>query len=40
MKENGYECDTRDHYELYVSCVGNTQDADAPWIVELRIPVK
>lgn len=38
--EKGYECDMRDHYELYVSCAGDTQDADAPWIVELRIPVK
>ena len=38
--EKGYACDSRDHYELYVSCVGNTQDADAPWIVEMCIPVK
>ncbi|MDU1906008.1 MAG: GyrI-like domain-containing protein [Dysgonomonas sp.] len=40
LQEQGYEIDTRDHYELYVSCVGDTQDANAPWIVELRIPVK
>ncbi|MDU1890403.1 MAG: GyrI-like domain-containing protein [Dysgonomonas sp.] len=40
VKEKGYECDTRDHYELYVSCVGDTQDANAPWIVNLCIPVK
>lgn len=38
--EQGYECDMRDHYELYISCAGDTQDADAPWVVELRIPVK
>lgn len=40
LHEQGHEIDMRDHYELYVSCVGDTQDADAPWIVELRIPVK
>jgi DNA gyrase inhibitor GyrI len=40
LHEQGHEIDTRDHYELYVSCVSDTQDADAPWIVELRIPVK
>lgn len=42
INEKGHECDyeARDHYELYVSCTGNTQDADAPWIVELCIPVK
>lgn len=40
LHEQGYEIDTRDHYELYISCVGDTQYADAPWIVELRIPVK
>lgn len=40
LREKGYECDVRDHYELYLSCAGDTQDADAPWIVELRIPVK
>ncbi len=40
VHEKGYECDTRDHYELYVSCAGDTQDADAPWIVNLCIPVK
>ena len=38
--ENGHEYDTRDHYELYVSCIGDIQDADAPWIVELCIPAK
>ena len=38
--EKGYECDMRDHYELYVSCAGDTQDANAPWIVDLCIPVK
>lgn len=40
FNEKGYEYDMRDHYELYVSCAGNTQDADAPWIVELCIPMK
>ena len=38
--EKGYECDMRDHYELYVSCAGDTQDANAPWIVNLCIPMK
>lgn len=36
----GLECDTRDHYELYISCVDGTQGDDAPWIVEFRVPVK
>ena len=40
MAERGLECGTRDHYELYISCVDGTQDDDAPWIVEFRIPVK
>jgi DNA gyrase inhibitor GyrI len=42
FREKGYEyeCDARDHYELYVSCIGDTQDSDAPWIVNLCIPVK
>lgn len=40
FKERGYECDNRDHYELYVSCAGDTQDADAPWVVNLCIPMK
>lgn len=41
LHEHGHEIDDkRDHYELYISCVGDTQDADVPWIVELRIPVK
>lgn len=39
-KEMNYECDTRDHYELSVSCVGNIQDPNAPWIVDLCIPIK
>lgn len=38
--ENGYEHDARDHYEYYVSCAGDVQDANAPWIVEIRIPIK
>lgn len=40
VNEKGYEYDTRDHYELYVSCAGDTQDSNAPWIVNLCIPVK
>ncbi len=40
VNEKGYECDRRDHYELYVSCAGDTQDANAPWIVDLCIPIK
>lgn len=40
VQEEGYECDTKDHYELYVSCAGSTQDANAPWIVDLCIPIK
>jgi len=38
--EKGNECDLRDHYELYVSCAGDTQDADALWVVDLCIPAK
>ncbi|SCD21980.1 GyrI-like small molecule binding domain [Proteiniphilum saccharofermentans] len=40
FNDKGYEYDMRDHYELYVSCAGDTQDADAPWIVNLCIPMK
>ncbi|WP_085537112.1 AraC family transcriptional regulator [Massilibacteroides vaginae] len=40
VNEKAYQCDTRDHYELYVGCVGDEQDPDAPWIVEIRIPLK
>lgn len=40
FNEKGYEYDMRDHYELYVSCAGDTQDVDAPWIVDLCIPAK
>ena len=40
FNEKGYGCDTRDHYELYVSCVDDTQNPDTPWIVNLCIPVK
>lgn len=40
LKEKNYECDMRDHYELYVSCIGDIQDPDAPWIVDLCIPIK
>jgi len=40
FNEMGYEYDTRDHYELYVSCEESTQGADAPWIVKMCIPAK
>ena len=40
LNEKGYQCDLRDHYELYISCVDSTQGDDAPWIVEMRIPTK
>ncbi len=40
FNEKGYGYDMRDHFELYVSCAGDTQDAHAPWIVELCIPAK
>ena len=40
FNEKGYKCDLRDHYELYLSCVGDTQSPDAPWIVDLCIPVE
>ena len=40
VSEKGYEFDVRDQYELYVSCAGDTQNANAPWIVDLCIPIK
>lgn len=40
FNEKGCEYDLRDHFELYVSCAGDTQDANAPWLVELCIPTK
>ncbi len=40
QKEYEFENDMRDHYELYVSCAGDTQDANAPWVVNLCIPMK
>lgn len=40
LAEKGYECDMRDHYELYIRCNDNMQDADATSIVDLCIPVK
>lgn len=40
VSEKGLTCDMRDHYELYLSCVDNTQGENAPWIVEFCIPVK
>lgn len=40
VPEQGLELDTRDQYEVYISCVDGTQGDDAPWIVEFRVPVK
>lgn len=40
VRARGLECDDRDHYELYISCVDSTQGDTAPWIVEFRVPVK
>ncbi len=40
LKEKGYTHDQRDHFELYVSCVDQTQGDDAPWIVRICLPVK
>ncbi len=40
VAKRGLECDTRDHYELYISCVDTTQGDDAPWIVAFCVPVK
>ncbi len=38
--EKGYECDMRDHYELYISCTGDPQDVNAPWVVDICLPMK
>ena len=45
--EKGYEFDSRDHYELYISFIGDTQSSDScsenpdtPWIVDLCIAMK
>lgn len=40
FNEKGLQYDTRDHYELYVSCKGDIQDPDAPWVVDMCIPMK
>jgi predicted DNA-binding transcriptional regulator YafY len=40
VASRGLKEDTRDHYELYLSCVDSTQGEDAPWMVEFRVPVK
>lgn len=40
FNEKGYGYDTRDHYDLYVSCSGDMQDPNAPWVVDLCIPAK
>lgn len=40
FEEKGYEYDMRDHYELYVSCMGDMDDCNAAWVVDLCIPMK
>lgn len=40
FNKNGYQYDARNHYEVYVSCAGDTQSPDAPWLVDLCIPTK
>lgn len=40
VADQGLEFDTRDQYEVYISCVDGTQGDDAPWIVDFRVPVK
>ncbi|PXV58939.1 DNA gyrase inhibitor GyrI [Dysgonomonas alginatilytica] len=40
FNEKGYEYDMRDHYDLYQSCTGDMEDPDAPWVVDLCIPMK
>lgn len=36
--EQGLECDSRDHYELYLNNPG--EDPDGIWILDICIPVK
>jgi DNA gyrase inhibitor GyrI len=38
--EKGLDMDERDFYELYVSCAEDMEDENAPWVVDLCIPVK
>lgn len=40
FNEQGYEYDARDHFELYLSCAAANEDPNAPWIVDLCIPMK
>lgn len=40
FNEKGYKYDMRDHFELYVTCAEDVQDVDAPWVVEMCIPVR
>ncbi|NCC09084.1 MAG: AraC family transcriptional regulator [Bacteroidia bacterium] len=40
FNQERYVSDDRDHYEFYISCADQTQGANAPWVVELRIPMK
>lgn len=40
FNQKGYQYDARDHYELYVSCAGDSQDPNSPWVVDLCIPMK
>lgn len=40
VHSRGLKEDARDHYEIYLSVVDQTQGDDSPWIVEFRVPVK
>jgi len=38
--EKGYEYDQKDHYDIFLSCTGDIENPDAPWVVNLCIPAK
>jgi len=40
FNEKGYEYDQRDHYDIFLSCTGDMEDINAPWVVNLCIPAK
>lgn len=40
FKQNEYEFDSRDNYELYLNCGGNSQESDVFWLVNLCLPIK
>lgn len=40
FNEKSYEYDSRDHYELYVSCAGDPRDEATLWEADLCIPMK